>query len=1557
MSLSRGDHNVVKAVTTNRTDIAVIATSGTGRCIPDIVIGFTADCSFPVILIGVSTNRAGVFGISLILASGRNNVFLIVVASSLNHFSLGFATGITGVDHHPDGLTIGFLCHFALIPSMTQRRDFFLGSQSLTAYRALHASGQTGLLTGSVLTSNGFFRVAGSGNVLSLGSTTSTAGVGLHTSTFTVGIGRHNTGIPAMAQRRDLFLSSQNFAANRALHTSGQASLLTSGVLADNGFLRVAQCIDCFSLGLAASTTSVGLHTRTLAAGRNRHNAFVPTVAQCVNISILIAHAAAFADIRCISLLHTGRSRHNAFSVTMAFAGAHISSANVTLVVIALFINMTQCAHIRLFTAAFCTTDRAVDNSLIRTGFRAGRSLIIFDHSFCRSMAGRHDLTILVTVSTNRAGMCRIARLRTGRSRHCRIVVVSNRCDLFGIRTTAGTASKCLHTNTLTVGLGRHNAFAPAVTQSRNLRLSSQHLATGGTLHADSQAGLLAGCILAGDRLLDVAQSRDLCLGSQHLATCDTLHTGSQAVFLAGCVLAGDCLLGVAQSRSLFLCSQSLTANGTLHTGSQTSLLTGCVLTGNSFLRVAGGIDDLGISMRSIVLAGVGHQTCLRTSRCHRFNANIVMSQSRRFICHSAAATISASRSRVATTFTSRFRHNTAPLMTQLGNRLSFRMSGIVLTGIGHDTARIAGGRNRHNTLVPCVAGSVNVLALGFAAGRTSKGLYARAHAAGSGAHNTVVPSMAQCIDRLLCSQRLTTNGALHAVGQAGLFTGGVLTGNRLLGVAQSAHSLRLGITAGAAGIGHHTVILAGRSNGLHALAPIMAQSGNSLLRNQDLTTGRALLALSQTGILAGRRHSDEDLLGVGDGCKFLGIGVAASAAGVGFHTHGGAGGLGGHFAGIAVTQRSNHGVRVDILTSGAGMGGVAILRTGGGGHNALIVVAQSRITSTLGNISTLTAGIDNLAFLFAGRINKHRMILMLARRGNHLGVSMCFIRLTGIGFYTGLAAGSLDSLHTLIPVMPQSSNCLGIGVGGIILTGIGSHAFRVTGGHGGHFALVVVPQRIFRDIRAAHFRAALGTVHNTIIGSCLYASSGNLIFFLLVTFLMAVAQTYAAGIARQISICIYMDAGCRNAFRIRLFTCLTGEGLFTRSNTGRRCSHLTGVIAVPFAVCIGIRSAVSCGFFVCAIGVLQLSRGDRNLNITCSLNQLMGYSLRSSLHLDLTAVGTINIGTTGSGVNIARRCINRTVDFDCCINQICLCAGIVLTRCIGNGDQDFIIRSAIIGPFIHIVKISTASAIQCAGGSFSYDDFRSRQECHILFQNNGSLFHIYCNITVDGQFKVFRVDGRCTHTHVNRSQFQISICFYHQAVCITVITFYNISGRQIEHSSACCNKCHSRRKICAGHVNSGTGILFCSRIERHGHFNILDIVLTQREYAVFHLGRLVTTTKVHELEALVDCAATLDRHFAEAVDKTICIQGAAAVNSNTASVFHLHETSRAGGRAAIRFTALRISLLSRNTHSAIDGEVCAICHRQSSISSWGNIVTCIQHVCCKHRVIAVKGD
>ena len=398
------------------------------------------------------------------------------------------------------------------------------------------------------------------------------------------------------------------------------------------------------------------------------------------------------------------------------------------------------------------------------------------------------------------------------------------------------------------------------------------------------------------------------------------------------------------------------------------------------------------------------------------------------------------------------------------------------------------------------------------------------------------------------------------------------------------------------------------------------------------------------------------------------------------------------------------------------------------------------------------------------------------------------------------------------------------------------------------------------------------------------------------------------------------------------------------------------------FPCCSTARSReifAAAGGIVNDLPTFPCGQGQGDLYISSRfLKQLIGYCLGTVLNFDCTVAG--NVCTACGGVNISQRGIDGAVHLYLSIFEVCVGSGIDSAGGIHYGNKGLIGGAGVVAPIVYVINIHIVARAKDAFGIFANDNFRAGKEGDILIDGNIASHYLNGHITVDGQFVVFRVNAGGTYCHVDRGKGYITVGFYNEAVGGFVIVFYNVTTGQVEHCVLLRNKLYSRAKFRAGHIDGGIGIFLSAGANGQGHFDVLEIVLRQGEYAVFHIGGLCTATEVHNLEVFIDAGTVFCCNGACTVNIAVGIERTAIFDGDSAVCLHLDKADSTDGRAAPRLCTLGIGMLCGKANGTVDGEVSPFGHGQGTVSGGGSGLGSHFHTYRSgsiHSVGAVKGD
>ena len=430
----------------------------------------------------------------------------------------------------------------------------------------------------------------------------------------------------------------------------------------------------------------------------------------------------------------------------------------------------------------------------------------------------------------------------------------------------------------------------------------------------------------------------------------------------------------------------------------------------------------------------------------------------------------------------------------------------------------------------------------------------------------------------------------------------------------------------------------------------------------------------------------------------------------------------------------------------------------------------------------------------------------------------------------------------------------------------------------------------------------------------------------------------------------------------VGILTAVTGDGLETLRLAGSRGVHrlkegvrCIGMLTSPHAVhrLVNDFTGIASGFYVSAVRILQLGRGNRNtdplicLIIRTSVLYLVGLSLRARLHDN--GAGTADTCTAGSGVYKTGRSIYRAVHFHI---SIIGSANYILSRIrilqVNMGSirsttegRAFLnsIRCNFCSPLIVVVDIDFVAAAQSTSRTLCDNQLCAGLEGNILRHGNGTAaVHGNSHVAVDGQNIVLGVNSLATkHTqlHAQAQALNRNITHHidHQSAGSLVIILDDMPAGNIEHTVGA-NKGNSTalntgQRNTNGHIT----IFCCASFQSHGHFHILHIVLGHGENSLLisnHARGVVAAAPVHNLEALVYGTAVLDGNRAAALNVTPGIQFTAVIDGNAAARFHLDE---AAGTNRTTLTAAGF-LCSRKAQRTVNHNVRTIGHGQLAVDS-----------------------
>ena len=413
----------------------------------------------------------------------------------------------------------------------------------------------------------------------------------------------------------------------------------------------------------------------------------------------------------------------------------------------------------------------------------------------------------------------------------------------------------------------------------------------------------------------------------------------------------------------------------------------------------------------------------------------------------------------------------------------------------------------------------------------------------------------------------------------------------------------------------------------------------------------------------------------------------------------------------------------------------------------------------------------------------------------------------------------------------------------------------------------------------------------------------------------------------------------CFDCFCIAVITNGASDGLFTLRSTGSFGCNLTLIVGVRTAtpeafgvgICIGSCTAVSC-LNNRVVAVQQLCRSNGNVRIGfISLVVFMGNSLCTGSNFQFAAAVTDYLSTTGSRIHLTSSGFNRAINYNLCINKVGSLASVSFSGCIIYRVKISSLRSTVSTavPLIAVIcnnLMAIGDLDKCTGGN---GNNRTRQQRNILLNGCRAAVNIHSNITVQRQDKICGVNciGR-TNFHRNAGQRCTAVEVNNQTVGSAVVFFNRIRpGTHSKHTISA-NKVKALVEVSTGHINCSIGFLSRTTINGQRNFNVLYIVLRQREYFIaLHttVRGLRTTAEVHKLEHFMNRRSTVCSYRTGAGNKAISIELAAVVNGNITAAFHTDKAARSGRGTAVALTALSSHLFHRQAQRAIDHQLCTI--------------------------------
>ena len=771
--------------------------------------------------------------------------------------------------------------------------------------------------------------------------------------------------------------------------------------------------------------------------------------------------------------------------------------------------------------------------------------------------------------------------------------------------------------------------------------------------------------------------------------------------------------------------------------------------------------------------------------------------------------------------------------------------------------------------------------------------------------------------NNFLCGQNSVTDGAVLALCQTGLGTGGFHSCVDHFGVTLGSNNFlcgQNGITDGAVLAFCQTGLGTGSFHSCVDHLGVTLGSNNFLCGQNGITDG-AVLALCQTGLGAGSFHSCVDHFGVTLGSNnFLcgQNGITDGAVLTFCQTGLGAGCFHSCVDHLGVTLGFDLVTLFGVTTGLTGIGGVAASCAIGGSHHFVIIMTGG---CDLVTVFGMTAGLTGEGCVAGFRTSgsSHSFVIVMAGCSNDIVIFAVAAGLAGIGSITCVCTGR--SSHGSFIIMAGSLGLICLVAVAAACAGVSGIAFLHAGG-----------------IRHHSTVAMAGSCHRRICVAVAADSTG----------VGGEAFIHAGGLCHLGAVAV---TDCFNDLSIRVAAdgFFTGIGLDTFGGTAGLGGDdtvviLMGTFSVPCAVGIGKDALGGCaGAHIGAVSILHLHRNQRDLHISrlrgiTSLNHLIGHCLGTGTDLCHTVAITDNFSTAGSTVGIALRSIDDTIDYDLGVHQIGIGAIIHSAGCIDNRNERLVDSTCVAAPLISVIDINIDIGTQNTIRTLSNVDHRAGQQCHVLIDLDCAAANIHCQITIDGQFVLAGVDIRTTHIQRNGINGHLAMRFHHQSVCGAVITLDHITRSQIEHGVAGTDKCHGRTEVCLGHIDRGVAVFLRAGVQGQGDFDVLHIVLTQGENTVFHIRALCAAAEVCDLEQLIDDCTGIGCHSTGTCDKAVGVKCTAVVDGNVTAIFHADEADSPTGSRTKGLGTLRIVVLTRKAHRTVDGQIGTFCHGQSTI-------------------------
>ena len=637
---------------------------------------------------------------------------------------------------------------------------------------------------------------------------------------------------------------------------------------------------------------------------------------------------------------------------------------------------------------------------------------------------------------------------------------------------------------------------------------------------------------------------------------------------------------------------------------------------------------------------------------------------------------------------------------------------------------------------------------------------------------------MTQRGDLFLCLNDCAADGALGARRQAGLGAGSCLAGDSLLLVTQRGDFLRLGLTAPlvGAGVGHNTLVLAGRRSGDLAGVPVVAgrrdffHTGENRLTNGALRTGRMTSLGAGSGLFRNFNRSMSSRV------DCFGLGCIANCAGVGLDTGVLTGRRGRDLALIpAVPLGWNLCLCNDDLIADRAADAIRQTRFGAGrrlAHNGLLGVAGRGDFLRLGLVAD-RAGESLDTVVQTGRSGRDLAFTPLVTGGGDFGLRRKNIAADGaLGAIrqTLFGAGRRLARNGFFLVAGRGNHFLRnenfVADGAVLTLSLaGFRAGRLNGSINGLDMALSLNGLALDD-----FFAADGA--DRIAGVAVLSAGGILLVDHLGERMIVLPLGVEGGVLGQINsrtIRIGVASTIGRRIPVQEVVALAGEGVCIQRGIGLRIYGLRGhrafdrvfrtavgfkgnrqldrLFAAPDATDIvdGVASLGVLRLDIGAVGVVQLGGGDGDGHCTIAICIiLIRLGLRAEcalLNVLAGAVAGADIRTTPGGIDSTNRRY-AAVYIHLRINQVVIGAVVCLTRRIGHGLKLAGAPDKVVGvPLIAVIEIDILSVCNCQASAFGNVDLNARQQSRVLIDGHISGLDIDGDVIGDGQHIACRVD------------------------------------------------------------------------------------------------------------------------------------------------------------------------------------------------------------------------